>query len=71
MTPPDRGNLPRTIAGYPWAALATQETDESKCDWSKVPEVPGVDMAEQQFKLEVPAQIKKLPRKQSIKLREF
>ena len=39
MTPPDRGNLPRTIAGYPWAALATQETDESKCDWSNVPEV--------------------------------
>ena len=71
MTPPDRGNLPLKSQVIAWAALATQETDESKCDWSNVPEVRGVDMAEQQFKLEVPAQIKKLPRKQSIKLREF
>ena len=43
MTPPDRGNLPQisqVILGGAWAALATQETYERKCDWSNVPEVP-------------------------------
>jgi Phasin protein len=47
------------------AALNVQGANEGKWDWSNVPEVrqDGEDMAEQQFKLEVPAQVKEVAEK--------